>query len=118
MMHEFQHRFFQLSLSHLPMADDDPRSRHEFLQLGCDFPDRIHAIVDEINLSAAFQFLFHRRADQFFIPARHHSLNCNAIFRRRLDDAHVAQADHGHVQRPWDRCRGHGQDVHLFAHLL
>ena len=53
MMHEFQHHFFQLSLSHLPMADDDPRSRHKFLQLGCDFPDRIHAIVDEICLTAA-----------------------------------------------------------------
>ena len=45
-------------------------------------------------------------------------LDRQAIFRRRLDDRHVADADERHVQRARNRRRAHRQHVHLLPHLL
>ncbi len=67
------------------------RPRHQRLQLGGNLPDAVHAVVHEINLSAAIEFLLDRGLDQLFIPARDYRLDCDAIFGRRLDHAHVAQ---------------------------
>ena len=49
---------------------------------------------------------------------RHHGLNRQAVFGRRFDHAHVADAQHGHVQSARDGCRAHGEHVHVLAHLL
>ena len=118
MVHELQHHIFQFTFSHLPVPHDNPRLRNQRLQLRRNLPDALHAIVDEINLPAALQFLLQRRLNQFFIPARDHGLNRHAIFGRRFNHAHVAQSHQRHVQRARNRCRRHGQHVHLFAHLL
>ncbi len=67
-MHESQHHFFQLAFAHLPVAYGNARLRSHRLKFGRNFPDRVDAIVDEINLAAAIQFLLNRRLDQLFIP--------------------------------------------------
>ena len=88
------------------------------LQLRGYFPDGIDAVVDEINLPAAIQFLLDGRLDQLVVPAGDHRLDRHTILGRSLDHAHVAQSHHGHVQRARNRCRRHGQHVDFFAHLL
>ena len=56
-MHELQHHFFEFGFPHLAVADDDARLRNQFLQLGGDLPDALDAVVDEVDLAAALEFL-------------------------------------------------------------
>src|SRR5208283_3239455 len=62
--HEPEHGFFQLRLAHLAVADTDAGVRHQFLDGGGARPDRIHAIVQEVNLPTTAQFEFDRGANQ------------------------------------------------------
>ena len=62
-MHEFQHHFFEFAFGHLSVADDDARRGNQRLKLGGDFPDGVDAVVDEIDLAAAFEFLLDGRLD-------------------------------------------------------
>ena len=117
-MHEFEHHFFQFAFAHLPVAYGDAGARHERLQLGGNLPDRVYAVVHEINLAAAIKFLLDGGLDQLFIPVGDYGLDRHAIFGRRFDDAHVAQADERHVQRARDGRGRHGEHVDLGAHLL
>ena len=100
------------------MPDENARLRNQLLQLRRNLPDRVHPVMNEVDLPAAFQFLLDGGLNQLVIPAGDDSLDRHAIFGRRLDDAHVAQADQRHVQRARDRRGRHGQHVHLLAHLL
>ena len=59
---------------------------------------RVHAVVHEIDLPAAVEFLLDRGLDELVIPTGDHRLNRNAVFGWGFNHAHVAQADHGHVQ--------------------
>ena len=117
-MHEFEHHFLQFPFRHLTVAYDDARPGHEFLQLGGDFPNGVHAVVHKIDLAAALEFLLEGRLDQLVVPAGDHGLDGDAVFGRRLDDAHIAQANHRHVQGARDGGRRHGEDIHLLAHPL
>ena len=91
---------------------------HERLQLGGNLPDRVDAVVHEINLAAAVEFLLDRGLDQLFIPVGDHGLNRHAVFGRGFDHAHVAQADERHVQGARDGRGRHSEHVDLGAHLL
>ena len=94
------------------------RLRNQFLQLGGDLPDGIHAVVDEVDLPAAIEFLLDGGLDQLVVPAGDHGLDRHAVLGRRFDHAHVAQSDQRHVQGARDRRGRHGQHVHFLAHLL
>ena len=48
---------------------------------------------------------------------QHIGLDALAVLGRLLDGAHVADAGHGHVQRPGNRRGREGQGVHLPGHL-
>ncbi len=74
--------------------------------------------MDEVHLAAAAQLLIDRRADQLGIEMRHHGVNRQAILGRRLDHAHIANAQQRHVQRARNGRGAHGQHVHVLAHLL
>ena len=76
------------------------------------------AVVHEINLAAAVEFLLDGGLDKLLVPVRDHGLNCHAVFGRRFDHAHVAQTHQRHVQRARNRRRRHGEHVHFRAHLL
>ena len=54
-MHERQHHLLQLALAHLPVAHHHPRRRHQLLNLRGNLVNRLHAVVDEVNLPAALQ---------------------------------------------------------------
>ena len=117
-MHELEHHFFQFAFRHLAVTYDDARSRHQRLELGGDLPDAVHAVVHEVNLAAALEFLLDGGLDELLVPTGDHSLNRDAVLGRSFDHAHVAQADQGHVQRARNGRGRHGQHVHLLAHLL
>ena len=74
--------------------------------------------MDEINLAAALQFVLDGALHQLVVVSGDRSLYRNTIFRRRLDHAHVPQADHGHVQRARNGRGAHGEHVHFFFELL
>ena len=53
--------------AHLAVADDDARLGHHLADLGGDLVDGLHAVVDEVDLAAALQFLLDGRADQLLV---------------------------------------------------
>ena len=118
MMHKFQHHFLQFAFRHLAVADDDSSARYQALKLGGDFPDGVHAVVDEVHLAAPVEFLLESGLNQLVIPACDDGLDCDAIFGWGFDYAHVTQSDQRHVQCAWDGSCGHGEHVYLLAHLL
>ena len=79
---------------------------------------RLDAVVDEVDLAAALEFVLDGGLDQLFVPVGDDGLDRHAIFGRSLDDAHVAQADERHVQRARDGRGRHGEHVHFLAQLL
>ena len=116
--HEGQHDALQFGFGHLAMADQDARFGHHLADLVGDVVDALDAIVHEVDLAAAFQFFLDGRAQQLFIPSGNDRLDRHAIFGRRLDHAHVAQAQQRHVQGSRDGRGRHGQHVDFFAQLL
>src|SRR5215813_14239 len=112
------HHFFQFALRHLAVTHKHTRLRHHLLNLGSNFIDGFHAIVDKVGLTAAFKFVLKSGLDQLFVEGGNHSLDCHAVLGRSLNHAHVAQSNHGHVQGPRNWRGGHGEHVHLFLQLL
>ena len=86
-----QHGFLQFGLAHLPVADADAGAGNQFLDHGGARPDGIHAVVQEIDLAAAAQLQFQRRADQFGLERGHHGVDGQPVLGRRFDHRHVPQ---------------------------
>src|SRR4051812_16280202 len=118
MLDEGHHRALQFPFRYLPMPYQNARLRHEFLDLGGDLVDRLDAIVDEVGLPATFELMLDSRTDQCLVEWRDDGLHGDAIARRRLDGAHIAQTDQRHMQRARDWCRRHGEHVDFFFQLL
>ena len=95
------------------MRNGHARRRHQFLNACSDFVDRFDAVVDEEHLAATLEFHLDCGTDDFFVEAGDDGLNGHAIFGRRFNDAHVAQANERHMQRARNRRRAHGQHVDL-----
>ena len=117
-VHKGEHHALELALAHLAVTDDHARRWDEFLDLGGDFVDGLDAVVHEVDLAAALQLDLDRRAHELLVEFRDDGLDRHAVFGRRVDDAHVAQADQRHVQRARDWRGRHGEHVDLAAHLL
>ena len=117
-MHKLQHHFFEFTFRHLTVADCDSCRRNERLNFGGDFPDCVDAVMDEIDLAPALEFLLNGGLDQLLVPTGYDGLDRQTIFRGRFDHAHVAQADERHVQSARDGRGRHSENVHLLAHLL
>src|SRR5579875_3920101 len=49
---EGEHNLLQLALVHLAVPDDDPRLRHDLLQLSNDLLNAAHPVVDVVDLSS------------------------------------------------------------------
>ena len=80
--------------------------------------DRLHAVVDDINLAAALELKVDGILDNGGLELHHDGLNRQPVARRRLDNRHVAQAAERHVQSARNRRRSHRQDVDLFLDLF
>ena len=113
-----EHRPFELLIVHLPVTHDDARFGNEATQQVADREDRLHAVVHEVDLAAAFELVTDGTGDDLLIELHHVGLDGQPILRRRFDDRHVANADERHVQRARNRRRAHGEHVHLPAQLL
>ena len=116
---EVHHDLLERFLAHLPVTDADTRAigRHALQQTGHRL-DGLDAVVHEVDLPAAFEFLGDRRADDLRIERQHRGLHGLAIVGRGLDHRHVADADERHVERARDGRRAHREHVDPLAHLL
>ena len=101
-----------------PWPDDDPRAGQQPPQLVGLGLDRLDPVVDEEDLAAAVELAQDRVADEAGRGLGDARLDRQAVLRRRLDDRQVADPDEGQVERPRDRRRREGQDVHLAPQLL
>ena len=117
-VHEGEHDALELGLGELAVADDDAGLRDQFADLCGEVVDGFDAVVDEVDLAAAFELHLDGGADELLVELGDDGLDGHAVFGRRLDDGHVAQADERHVQRARDGRGGHGEHVDLRAHLL
>ena len=79
------------------MADDDARFGNEFCDESREGVDGLDAIVNEIDLTIASEFVFDGVADQIFAEGGDDGLNGEAVAGRRFDQGHVPQADQRHV---------------------
>ena len=75
------------------MADDDAALRNELLDACRELVDGFDAVVDEVDLAAALEFELDGGADELLVELGDDGLDRHAVFGRRLDDAHIAQAD-------------------------
>jgi hypothetical protein len=85
-----RHHPFQLQLGHLAMADGNGSLGHEVAELGGDRIDRLHAIVQVKDLSAALELACDGLLDELGIVGAHEGLDRQAVGRWGLDDAEVA----------------------------
>jgi hypothetical protein len=105
-------------LSHLAVPDADLRLGHDLAQVAGDVVDALHAVVHEVDLSAAIQLAEDGLADQAFVELGHVGLDGQALLGRRVHRRHVADATQRHVQRPRDGRRRQREHIHLAPHLL
>ncbi len=100
------------------MADDDAGLGDELTNLCGDVVDRFDAIMNEVDLAAAFQLHLDGGTHQLLVELGDDGLDGHAIFGRSLDHAHVAQADQRHMQCTRDGSGGHRQHIDVGSHLL
>ena len=79
---------------------------------------RLYAVVKIQNLAAAEQFAPHRLLDQKIIMLEHVGLYGTAVGGRFVQDRHVADAAHRHIECAWNGSGGKGQDIHVLCHCL
>ncbi len=92
--------------------------RQLFRQAGGAALDGIHPVVEVEDLSPPAQLLAHRLGDDGLAVLQHVGLHRVAVLGGLLDDAHVPDAAHGHVQGPGDGGGGKGEHIHAGAQLL
>ena len=74
---------------------------------------------DDIEgLTTAMALTQDRLPDDHRIKRHHEGPNGEAIDGRGRDQAHFANTGQRHLQRPWDRGRGQGQDMDIGLELL
>ena len=91
---------------------------HQLPDLGADLVNGFYPVVHKVDLAASLQFEFQGGANQLLVKPGHDRLNRHAIFGRRFNHAHIAQAHQRHVQGARNRRGRHGQHIDLPPHLL
>ena len=109
---EGQHRLLQFRLPEPAVDDADRRLRHDRRQPLGHLVNVVDPVVHEEHLASAGQLAVDRPADQGRVPAGGPGLDRDPRRRRRGQVGDVADAEHRHVERSRDRCRGHRQHVH------
>ena len=108
-----EHDLLQGALRHLTVPDHDPdagQHRAQLLRLGLD---RLDPVVHVEDLAAAVELAQDRVLDQAGRGFRHPRLDRQPVLRRRLDDAHVANAGERQVERARDGRGRQGEHVNL-----
>ena len=102
------HDVAELVLVHSPVGDGDLRAGVASHQGVRAAGDRLHAVVEVVDLAAPGQLAADRVVEHGLVLLQHEGLDRVAVHRRLLDRGHVAQAGEGHVQRAGDRGGGQG----------
>ena len=92
------------------------RLRHGFANPCGAKVDILHAVVQPKNLPAAAQLRAHRLRQKLRIIFRHIALHGHAVARGLLQNAHIADTRHGHMQRAGNRGRRQCQNVNAARH--
>ena len=71
------------------MAYDDAGLRDEFADSGGEVVDGFYAVVDEVDLAAAFELHLDGGADKLFVELGDDGLDGHAVFGRGFDDRHI-----------------------------
>ena len=108
---EARHHVFEVLAFHLAVADADARVGNEALNHARHFLDVADAVVHEVSLPAPAELVGDGVPDDFFVEARDDRVDGVPVGRWGADDAQVARAHQGELQRPWNRRRGEGQGV-------
>jgi len=115
---EVAHHLFEFAFAHLPMADADPRFRHQFGEIGSALLDGLHVVVQVVNLPTAQQFTQQGLFDRALVLLHDERAHRQASRRRRGDDRQIAHTRHRHVQRARNRRGGQRQNVDFAAQGL
>src|SRR5438093_11743573 len=88
--HELDHGGLELALLHLAVRHDHPRLRHQLLDEARHRGERLHAVVDEEDLAAAFELARERLLDHRLAEPSDDRLDRQPVERRSLDHRHVS----------------------------
>ena len=114
---EREHVALELPLGHLAVRDQEAELGAELPEVLGRLLDRLDAVVEVEGLAAAGVLSQQRVAHQLLLVLADVGSDRAAPQRRRLDDADVAEARQGHVQRPRNRRRREREDVELQPEL-
>ena len=80
--------------------------------------DGLDVVVQIVRLAAPVELPAEGFEDDAVVVLQHVGLDGMAVLGGLLDDAHVPDAAHGHVQGPGDGGGRQGQHIHACQHLL
>ena len=93
-------------------------SRTKFRDAIAHALDRLHAVVQEIDLALPFQLAIDRVANDALVVAANNRFDRQPIERRRLDRRHVFHADERKIKRARNRRRRKREHIDEFEKLL
>src|SRR6266540_2288750 len=101
MANELHHYLFELSLSHLPVADDDAGVRDKLMNLVGHLDNAVDAVVHEIDLPLALKLAHDGQLDPLLVEGDDFGDDAAAVLGGGGERADVAEAQHAHVQGSW-----------------
>ena len=109
--HEREHRLLQLRLREPAVHDADRGLGHDLRDAVGHLLDVVDPVVHEKHLPAAGELPFDGISHQSRVPAGHPRFHCDSVGWRRRQIRDVADPEHRHVERPWDRRGRHREHV-------
>ena len=112
------HDVLEFLLGHLSVTDDDARFGDKFGESSKYELNGLHAVVEEIDLSAPGQFPADGIADETFVIAADDGFDGDAVGRRGFDGAHVAGAKQREVECAGNRRGREGEHIDAVKSFL
>ena len=118
LLHDLPPDLRQLLLGHLAVGKADTGLRNAQLPSRGHPLDILHAVVEVVNLAAAPQLTPDGVGQDAVVVLEDIGLHRVAILRGLLDDGHIADAAHRHIEGARDRRGGQGQHIDIRRQLL
>ena len=107
------HHRLQLLPAHLPMSHTTLNTGNQTMNHILNIPDIIHPVMDKKHLSSTAHLVRNRILNHFLIKTMQLRHNRVTIRRGRTDNRHIPRPHQRKLQRPRDRCRRHGNGIHI-----
>ena len=108
----------QLCFVHLPVGIGNGGIGERFCHLVRGAHDRVCAVVQIQHLTAAAKLSAHGFKEHFIVVLANVGLHGEAVGGGFIQNRHIADAAHRHMERSGDRGGGEGQNVDVLGHLL